>query len=96
MACNLIVTRHGALVEYAKELGLVTDDVVVISHATPEAVTGKDVMGVLPHSLSCLCNSFTEVPLVLPAELRGVELTIEQLREYSRPAVTYRVTRLED
>jgi hypothetical protein len=53
----------------------------VVGHAVAEEITGKDVIGVLPHSLSCLCNSFTEVPLRLPPELRGQELTIEDLRK---------------
>jgi putative CRISPR-associated protein (TIGR02620 family) len=88
---DLIVTRHPGLVEYLRELGLSTDEVVVVSHATPENVAGKNVCGVLPHNLSCLCESFTEVPLNLPAELRGTELTLEQVRQYAGQPVTYRV-----
>ena len=88
---DLIVTRHPGLVEYLQEIGLAGSSTEVISHASPEAVAGKNVCGVLPHSLSCLCESFTEVPLILPAELRGSELTLEQVRQYARPAVTYKV-----
>ena len=91
---DLIVTRHPGLVEYLREIGLATTKTKVISHASPEAVTGKHVCGVLPHSLSCLCASFTEIPLTLPVELRGAELTVEQVREFSGPAVTYQVTKL--
>lgn len=94
MILDLIVTRHSALVELAIELGLADSSVQVISHASPEAVAGKNVLGVLPHSLSCLCESFTEIPLVLPADLRGQELTIEQMRQYSSEPVTYKVTKL--
>lgn len=90
-AIDLIVTRHPGLVEYLRELGLATDEVVVVSHATPENVAGKRVCGVLPHNLSCLCESFTEVPLNLPPELRGVELTLEQVRLYAGKPVTYTV-----
>ncbi|MFA5340560.1 MAG: CRISPR-associated protein Csx16 [Clostridia bacterium] len=89
---DIIVTRHPGLVEYLREIGLADSLTEVISHASPEAVAGKRVCGVLPHSLSCLCESFTEIPLVLPAELRGAELTIEQVRQYAKPAVTYKVT----
>lgn len=88
---ELIVTRHPGLVEYLQEIGLADSTTEVISHASPEAVDGKHVCGVLPHSLSCLTASFTEVPLILPAELRGVELSLEQVRQYAKPAVTYRV-----
>ena len=90
---DLIVTRHPGLVEYLREIGLATAGTMVISHASPEAVTGKHVCGVLPHSLSCLCASFTEIPLTLPAGLRGAELTVAKVREFSGPAVTYRVIR---
>jgi putative CRISPR-associated protein (TIGR02620 family) len=89
---DLIVTRHPALVSYLKEVGLAGDTVQVVSHATPDVVTNKHVCGVLPHSLSCLTASFTEVPLALPAELRGAELTLEQVRQYAGSPVTYMVT----
>lgn len=86
-----IITRHPGLVQYLQEIGLADSTTEVLSHATPDNVAGKHVCGVLPHSLSCLTASFTEVPLILPAELRGVELTLEQVRQYAKPAVTYKV-----
>lgn len=88
-SAQLVITRHAALVEYLKEIKLVHPNVEVIEHATPEMVKDRVVFGVLPHSLSCLTTSFTEVPLVLPAELRGVELSIEDIRKYAKPPVTY-------
>ncbi len=94
MHLDLVVTRHNGLVEYLGELGLVSEATQVVTHAYPELVTGRNVCGVLPHSLSCLCETFTEVPLRLPPELRGVELTLEQVRELADDPVTYRVRRV--
>ena len=91
---ELIVTRHPGLVEYLREIGLADAETVVVAHATPGVVMGKRVCGVLPHSLSCLCDTFTEVPLSLPQELRGAELTVEQVRQYAGPPVTYLVRKL--
>jgi putative CRISPR-associated protein (TIGR02620 family) len=88
---DLIVTRHPGLVEYLRELGMVDEGVEVISHTTPEKVTGRHVCGVLPHSLSCLAASFTEIPLRLTPELRGKELDLATLREIAGEPVTYRV-----
>ena len=93
---DVVITRHPALVEYLREQGIVSGDVEVISHASPDAVQGKHVVGVLPHSLSCLCASFTEIPLRLPLEMRGKELTIEDLRKYAGSPVTYIVRKLPD
>jgi len=90
---DLVVTRHPGLVEFLRERGLCAPGVAVIPHASPEDVRGKHVCGVLPHSLSCLCESFTEVPLALPAELRGVELSLEQVRQYASEPATYIVRR---
>ena len=89
---KLVVTRHPALVEYLREIGIVLGNAEVIAHASPEMVTGRDVVGILPHSLSCLTKTFTEVPLFVPVELRGIELTLEQVRLYAKPAVTYKVS----
>ena len=93
MKIDIIVTRHQGLVDYLTEEGIVSSSssVEVVSHASAEVVQGKHVLGVLPHSLSCLCASFTEVPLRLPAELRGKELTAEDVRRYAGKPVTYRV-----
>lgn len=88
---DLVVTRHPGLVAYLKEIGLAPEGVEVVSHATAGNVAGKHVCGVLPHSLSSLCASFTEVPLALPPELRGTELSLEQVRQYAGRPVTYRV-----
>lgn len=87
----IVVTRHVALVEYLKEIGLIDDSVTVLTHVNVDQVKGYNVIGVLPHSMSCLTESFTEVPLSLPPDLRGVELTVEQIRQYAGNPVTYKV-----
>ena len=92
MKIELVITRHPGLVEYLLEIGLADAETVVLAHATPETVRGKHVCGVLPHSLSCLCASFTEVPLNVPQEMRGIELNLEQVKQYAGVPVTYRVT----
>ena len=92
---KLIVTRHNGLVEYLEQEGIVSDDVEVIAHANPEIVKDRHVIGVLPHSLSCLTASFTEVPLRLPPELRGKELTAGDVRKYAGKPVTYIVRKYE-
>ena len=95
MTKKLVVTRHPGLVEYLLDIGIIVDgEYEVLSHASPEAVEGKDVIGVLPHSLSCLTTSFTEVPMHIPAELRGQELTLEHMHMYAKAPVTYTVKKV--
>src|SRR5690348_6177942 len=93
---DLVVTQHTALVELLRERGIATDSTAVITHATAKDIEGKHVVGVLPHHLSCLCASYTEVQIAITAEERTsrAELSIERLREIAGPAVTYKVTRL--
>lgn len=88
---TLVVTRHPALVEYLKEQNIIDDNANVLTHATPERVTGKRVVGVLPIHLAALTSEYVNVGLFTPQELRGVELTLEQVRQYAQPAVTYKV-----
>lgn len=88
---ELIVTRHPGLVEYLREIGLADKNTKVISHASPEAITGKHVVGVLPVSLAKLCNPFTEVPLAISPEMRGKELTLAEVREIAGDPVSYRI-----
>ena len=85
----LVVTRHAALVEFLVGKGYISADSEVVEHATEETVKGKHVWGVLPRSLSCLCKSFTEVPMSIPSELRGKELSLDDMIKYAGKPVTY-------
>ena len=91
---DLVVTRHPGLVDYLKEVGLADETTQVVEHATPEMIQGKHVAGVLPHNLSCMCESFTEIPLALTPEMRGKELDLETLRRVAGKPVTYVVKRV--
>lgn len=90
----VVVTRHSALVEYLTELGVVPAGTEVVTHATAEQVRGRHVFGVLPLHLAAEAASVTEVTLRVPTELRGVELTLEQVRQFAGPLVEYKVSRV--
>jgi len=89
----LVVTRHPALIQYLKEVGLIDDTTPVIEHATVAAVKNKDVIGVIPLWLACHTYSVTEVPLTLTQEQRGKELTIEEVRKAAGIIQCYVVNR---
>lgn len=83
----LIVTRHQALVEFLREeLGIEGE---VVPHATAEQVRNRRVVGVLPLHLASLTESVTSVDLDLPPELRGKELTLQQLKDCYKGIETY-------
>jgi len=89
---TLLVTRHNGLAEYLFREGLLEEETTdVVSHVTPDLVKGRDVWGVLPHSLSCLAATFTEVPLRLTPEMRGRELTADDVAAVAGSPVTYKV-----
>jgi putative CRISPR-associated protein (TIGR02620 family) len=93
---DLIVTRHPALLDLIKELGLADDSTLVISHADVENVSGRHVLGVLPHHLSCHTITYSEIVLSIPEHLRGKELDIHQLRRAYRGINTYVVNKLNN
>lgn len=88
---DIIITRHAGLVEYLREIGAVDPDTPVVAHVSAGDIAGKNVVGVLPLSLAACAASVTEVPLSLPRELRGQELTVEQVRQYAGILRTYKV-----
>lgn len=90
----LVITRHAALVQYLILGGHVPADVEVVEHADAALVTGRRVWGVLPHHLSALTKTFTEIPLALPPELRGKELSLIDIERYASAPVTYVVRKL--
>lgn len=88
---KVIVTRHTALVDFLREQGIEGD---VVSHASEETVKGKHVFGVLPMRLAALCGRFTEVTLQIPAELRGKELSLQDINACN-PVLTDWIVRPE-
>jgi len=89
---KLVVTRHPALVEYLREAGIVGDNVEVVAQVTPEQVRGRHVVGVLPLHLAAEADRVTVVPLAVPPELRGQELSLEQVRELAGEPRTFIVS----
>lgn len=90
---RVVVTRHEALVEYLVEAGIVDPGTPVIPHATEDHVRGRHVIGVLPLRLAALAESVTEIPLSLPPEARGRELSLDEVRRYAGLPATYVVRR---
>ena len=89
----VVVTRHQAFVALAQKRGLVDESSVVVAHASEEALRDQDVLSSgLPLHLAALCRTVTTVPLDLPAELRGRELTLEECERYAGPTTRYQVT----
>lgn len=99
MRIDLIVTRHPALKDYLIERGVADAATPVLPHAGIDDVAGKAVAGVLPMHLAAYCNSLTTVELALPLEMRGKELSIEDMRRYCkglRTFVVWDVTEMEE
>ena len=99
MKIDLIVTRHAALKDYLIERGVADAATPVLPHAAASDVEGKAVAGVLPLHLAAACASLTTVELALPLELRGKELSLEDMRRYCkglRTFVVWDVTEMEE
>ena len=91
MKIDLIVTRHPALKDYLIERGVADAATPVLPHAGIDDVAGKSVAGVLPLHLAAACASLTTVELALPLEMRGKELSIEDMRRYCKGLRTFEV-----
>ena len=89
----VIVTRHAGLVAWLEKQGVTGE---VISHVTsPDQVAGRVIYGVLPLHLAAEAEEIVVVDMPrLPAELRGVDLTPEQMEEAGATLARYRVERL--
>lgn len=89
---TIIITRHKALIEYIFEIGLCPADTPVIPHAVEQDIIGNRCIGPLPLNLAALAAEVINIPIKMPQELRGVELSLEQLRMYAKKPETYVVT----
>jgi CRISPR-associated protein Csx16 len=88
------VTRHPGARAWAAEEGIEVDD--VIDHLDPIRIEpGDTVIGSLPVNLAAeVCargGVYLHLSLDLPAELRGRELTVEQMRTCGARIEEFRV-----
>ncbi len=95
MTDTIIITRHDALIAYLYQEGICHPDVPVIKHATAEEIRGKRVVGSLPLPLCALAASVVHIPFDIPVELRGQELTLEQVYEYAKEPREFVVQEVE-
>jgi len=79
-------------VDYIHEIGLAPKGTPVLQHAGADGVRNRHVIGVLPLHLASAAETVTEIPLNLPANQRGVELSLEEVRRYAGTPRTYRVS----
>lgn len=79
----VIITRHEGLVELLKEEGLIPSKCKVLSHVEdPEQIKSRWVIGILPVHLAVHTAIFSCPELELPLELRGKELSKDEMRPY--------------
>lgn len=63
--------------------------------ATPEIVSGKNIVcSDIPLSLGCLADRVAVIPLHIPFELRGKDLSYEELQKYSGKVAYYRIEKI--
>ena len=85
-----VITRHKALLAYLLDKDIIKEgEFKLIEHADYKDVEGRDVIGVLPLQLASYAKSVTEVPLKLTPEMRGKELTFEEVEKVAQEPVQY-------
>ena len=94
---TIFVTRNPGAREWAKEEGIVVD--LVVEHLDPAEVRSGDVIiGSIPVNLAAeVCvrgGRYLHLSLDLPVDLRGRELTAEDMRRYGARVEEYRVERV--
>jgi len=90
---DLVVTRHQGLVDLARRMGLATDGCPVLAHASADDVRGKVVLGVLPLHLAAEAKAVVSIDLDLPLDLRGKDLSADEMLPHVMGVSVYRVTR---
>lgn len=91
MKIDLVVTKNVSFFEYLVKAGIVSPTTELKEHVTAIDVICKHVIGDLPHCLSCITLSYTEVPIHLPPELVEQRLIHADYKKYAGVPVTYLV-----
>jgi hypothetical protein len=86
---TVIVTRHPALVTFLRETYGITG--TVVEHISKEDARSRNIIGNVPLHIAAYANAVATLELDIPRELRGVELTVDQIRQYSKGLEWYKV-----
>ena len=92
------ISRHPGALAWAAEEGLGVDQ--VIDHLDPDIIQPGDILiGTLPVNLAAVVcergGRYLNLSLDLPPELRGRELSVEQMRACGARVEEYQVRRLD-
>ncbi len=89
----IIVSRHRGLVQWLEEQGITGE---IISHISdPKQIRGKIVYGVLPIGLAAEADTVVTVELPkLAPELRGKDLSVEEMKAAGARLRAFRVRRV--
>ena len=86
---TIIVTRHPGLVEWLERHGITGE---VKASVTLDDIKGKHVVGALPAHIAQWAAYVTSVDYFCPFEMRGKDLTADDLESYGAKLFDYRVT----
>ncbi len=92
-----LTTRHSGAIQWLETMGYYNEgDVRKVKHFDPAVVSeGDTVIGVLPIALACeVCRrggQYLSIVMNVPYELRGMELSADQMREFNARLVPYEV-----
>jgi len=77
---KIFVSRHPAALGWLKKHHpKLAKGCVHLTHATPDEVLSATVIGTLPIQLAALAAEYYHLMLNIPPELRGKELTVEDM-----------------
>jgi hypothetical protein len=94
---TVVITRHKALVQYLLEIGLITEDTPVLPHVSSEGeIRGMVVIGPCPLRLAAAASAWIDIPMSIPKDIRGQELTLEQVRQFAGEPIEYNIRESKD
>lgn len=93
---TLVVTRHGAFVEFLLNQGVVEPgNFEVVPHVVESEVADRVVVtSGIPLHLAAICKRVVTVPLHVPPEFRGKELSVEEVERFAQPVQSFVVRKV--
>ncbi len=94
-----LITRHSGAIDWLSQQGLKVDKHIEHLDNIDMFQPGDEVIGVLPFNIvAALCDKgvkYYHLDIRIPVELRGVELSAQQLEELGATLTPYHVVKLK-
>nr|BDI55091.1 MAG: CRISPR-Cas system-associated protein Csx16 [uncultured archaeon] len=92
----IIVSRHAGAINWLKKHYPKFSNLKHLTHISEEEIKDRIIIGTLPVNLAVLAKEYWHLSMNVPLEMRGKELTVEDMENFNCKIENYKILKIGD